>query len=413
MISNKSDLFKNFFDTFLVIVVLLYSGNLGLSNIFDIDFQLIVLATFLGFVLIKKKCKFISLDIVIFIIVFTFIFAFQNISFDFFQIETQIGFFTRVFIAYAAIKSVNNFCLSYVRAMVILLLISFFFYFPYIILHCFGISAEGIVTWVSNFLGSISFTRRSVLLHTFLKEFSYRNSGMFWEPGAFQGYLNLALLFLFIFKSKISKSQFNKYFYLISIAVVTTLSTTGYIILFLYILLYFYDKIIKLHNINLKIIFMYVFVFFFSLSGIYFYNNLDFLEKKISYELNIVHSRDKSWYKSRFGSVIFDLEYINKRPLTGWGAHSRTRYALHPQLSSSEGMGNGFSDFVAKFGAIGFLTWFVFVYRSFRHLTKNNQFLSVFFCLIILLELQGECFLGYPIYLGLAFLTHVDNNNIN
>lgn len=54
-----------------------------------------------------------------------------------------------------------------------------------------------------------------------------RNYGFFWEPGAFQVYLNLALIFELFITKRLRK----KYVLAFILAVITTFSTTGYIVL--------------------------------------------------------------------------------------------------------------------------------------------------------------------------------------
>jgi hypothetical protein len=61
-----------------------------------------------------------------------------------------------------------------------------------------------------------------------------RNYGLFWEPGAFQTYLNLALIFELFINDKIRM----KYIVVFVIAIATTFSTTGYIALLPILLAY-------------------------------------------------------------------------------------------------------------------------------------------------------------------------------
>lgn len=67
-----------------------------------------------------------------------------------------------------------------------------------------------------------------------------RNSGPFWEPGAFQGFLILGLLFILHINKKISFKRTK--LVLLGITIITTNSTTGYILLLL-IVVAFYRKI--------------------------------------------------------------------------------------------------------------------------------------------------------------------------
>lgn len=67
-----------------------------------------------------------------------------------------------------------------------------------------------------------------------------RNSGPFWEPGAFQGFLILGLLFILHVNKEMSFKRIK--LVLLGITIITTNSTTGYILLLL-IVVAFYRKI--------------------------------------------------------------------------------------------------------------------------------------------------------------------------
>lgn len=60
---------------------------------------------------------------------------------------------------------------------------------------------------------------------------SMRNAGICWEPGCYQMFLNVALLFLL----STNKDEKNKYFYfkllILIVTIITTISTTGYILM--------------------------------------------------------------------------------------------------------------------------------------------------------------------------------------
>ena len=73
-------------------------------------------------------------------------------------------------------------------------------------------------------------------------------------------------------------------------------------------------------------------------------------------------------------------------------------------MSDLQGMGNGFSDFTAKFGLVGMLTWFVAGGRAFVRLTGASRLLAGLIAALLFVELQGECFLNFPLFLGLMFV---------
>lgn len=402
--AKNSTSWKN---TTLVLLALVYSGNPAPGRVFPVEPQLVLLSLFFGVLLIRRNRRVFSSDFVIVGSIFAGILMAQCIDFSFYPFVTMAGFFVRLFIGYALIRLVKNFPQTFVQVMVKLALLSFVFYVPYVLLGAAGISVEGIIFRVAEALGTVGGGRRPVFLHTFLGGFVPRNSGMFWEPGAFQGYLILGLIFLAFIKKHIPRKQYVRSLVILIAAVLTTLSTTGYIALVLIPLLH-YDWSAAERN---KTVFRILVGFYCLLpiiigGSIYAYKTLPFLGEKIDAQLEALDQREGRWHRGRIGSIVFDWEYIQQRPLTGWGLHSSTRYALHPWMESSEGMGNGFSDFVAKFGILGFSTWFICVYRGFRQISGGNSHASILICGIILLELQGEAFLGFPIFLGLGFIGH-------
>jgi O-antigen ligase len=117
-----------------------------------------------------------------------------------------------------------------------------------------------------------------------------------------------------------------------------------------------------------------------------------------------------TWYATRTGTLSFDLKYIMKKPLTGWGANPKTRFSLNPEMIGLQlGMGNGMSDFLVKYGVIGFLTFLYLIFQNFNFYLCDP--IKAGLCvLLILLTLQGETFLGYPLYLGLMFLNESQKN---
>jgi len=146
------------------------------------------------------------------------------------------------------------------------------------------------------------------------------------------------------------------------------------------------------------------------LPSIYGYNKFEFLREKVEAQFRAVEYRDNYWHRTRFGSLVFDLEYITQRPLFGWGLHEDTRFALHPDFSEDLlGMGNGLSSFTAKFGIIGMMTWLGAAFLGLMRLTPESRFKPIYMVFILILLLQGEQFLNYPFWLGLAFLKNPYN----
>jgi len=123
----------------------------------------------------------------------------------------------------------------------------------YVVLKLFLL--HGLLSFVLSFIVEdylVSFTsghyEAKTLFHVFyygheinfnnLLEFKlYRNQGLFWEAGVFQVFLNI-LFFLEAFIIKRSKLLL----YLVSFVILTTYSTTGFIVLFIQLLVLFFQN---------------------------------------------------------------------------------------------------------------------------------------------------------------------------
>lgn len=397
----------------LVLLVLIYSGNPAPGRVLPLEPQLVLVVLFLIFLLMRRPNRIFTTDFVVIAVIFATILLVQCIDFSFYPFVTISGFFVRLLIGYTLMRLVDDFPHAFVRAMVWLALLSFVFYLPYLFLAASGISVEGVITRISELLGTASNARRPLFLYTFMGDYSSRNAGMFWEPGAFAGYLALSLVFLAIIKKKIQLQDYRKYLLILSIALFTTMSTTGYIIYPLLLLLHYdWSAVTLKKSIGRGLLACFVVMPLIAVVSIYSYYEFDFLRNKIEYQLQKVEFKERMWEKTRFGSLVFDWKYIEKRPFTGWGLYSKTRYALDPGREELTGMGNGFSDFTAKFGIVGMLTWLVAVFTGFRRFVGNKVSSATLICVIILIVLQGEAFLNFPFFLGLAFLG-VFNSNLN
>ncbi|MDD2198934.1 MAG: O-antigen ligase family protein [Bacteroidales bacterium] len=221
-----------------------------------------------------------------------------------------------------------------------------------------------------------------------------RNLGMFWEPGAFAGYIILAFglnIQNFNEKFKLNKTKF----IILGAALISTLSTTGYIVFSMFLIVVSLQYIRRNWFIGLLVAFI-----IFPLIYTTFKNN-DFLLEKIVSQYDSSIEKEGKYDPSRIGALLFDIHYIKKHPLTGNGLHQRTRYADHPHLWGDRvGHGNGFSNFIASMGLIGMFFFLYMLYKSLPYLKRNK----IIFVVLIILLLQGEQFLNYPLLLGLPFL---------
>jgi hypothetical protein len=233
---------------------------------------------------------------------------------------------------------------------------------------------------------------RSIVLFTQNQD-GLRNSGMFWEPGAFAGYIILAFLFyLGNFKKLFEAHKFK--ILILLLALITTFSTTGYLVLFLVVItnVYFeYSKKLGMFILPLLALF--------SIVAFVIYNDSNFLRQKIENQYVESLDRDEGEFApDRIGAFLFDMHYIEKHPIIGNGLHEETRYADHPWLMGEKlGHGNGFSNFLATMGVLSFLLFSYYILKY----NKNHPWV---FMICIIAVLQGEQFLDYPVFLSLPFI---------
>ena len=227
-------------------------------------------------------------------------------------------------------------------------------------------------------------------------ELQYRNSGMFWEPGAFAGYI-IASMLLFIDDLTVLWKEHNKETIIMIAALLTTTSTTGYIaftiLIFYYVLKTTKNKIYAVLTGTLLLF-----------GVIVAFTNLDFLGEKIQKEvLDAVELDDTSVSISRFGSMIADAQYIASHPLFGNGLEASTRFRFHSDFYSDEALAafsNGFSGVIASMGALFFL---VFAISILCNRTLDSRWMLLF---MVILLLQGEYFLNYPFFMLFPFLDY-------
>lgn len=322
----------------------------------------------------------------VYMLFFTTIFFFQKVVLGFISIPGAIGFLLKITFGYIVIRFVGeHFKITYFKVL----------YF---------ISLIGLIGYLWNFLGfeilnllSDSSKLRSMVFFTQNGD-GLRNSGMFWEPGAFACYICLGFL---LYLGKIRELLHTQRFKVIIIllALITTFSTTGYLVLFVIGLATVSLEYSKKYGIlALPIVIAFLTIAFFT------YENSEFLKEKIEHQMENTANKDANDFSpDRFGAFLFDMHYIKKHPLVGNGMHQSTRFADHSWLQDENlGHGNGFSNFLATMGVLSLL------FFSFYIIKYNNQHPWIFLIVIFAL-LQGEQLMNFPLFLSLPFIFIYEN----
>jgi O-antigen ligase len=331
----------------------------------------------------------------------------QGAALGFVSPKTVLGFCVRLWIGYAVVRSVRHFPEKFVGVMTLLAAGSLLLWIPDRILPALGFDFRSLFGGLDLMPGTTKF--QHVGVHTFMIRDASRNSGMFWEPGAFAGYLVLALLFLSYVRPRLSRRAYLRSLAILIVAVLSTVSTTGYlalpVVLILHTPLLDVVKTRRLHK--LAVVFGVVAVGTLVTLGPWMVER-SFLGPKLVRQYQQVQDRQAMWELTRYGSLIFDLEYISKRPLLGWGLHPDTRYSLHPGSLAIGRQGNGLSDFTVKLGLVGLTMFLALTAGSFLRMSSEASILRVgLSVVIVVMLLNGEAFLNYPLFLSLMFLPGV------
>jgi hypothetical protein len=386
----------------LMLFVVALSGNPVLSAKEDMTpFFISVGAMLLGLAVLHKKRLSVSRRGFSILALFGGIIAVQTVHFQVFSAVTILGLLCRLVIAYCAVVLIPDFAGTYVRVMLGLAVLSFVFYFGYLGGAVLGIDVAALTRPFALYDSDIA---SSILVHTFFSDppDAYRNAGMFWEPGAFAGYVNLALVFLCLIRERFTKRAYLVRFVVLSVCLLTTKSTVGYIAYAVVLCLEVMAR--ERHSGRAKLIAYlgagFVLAVFCALAA-----NLEFIAPKIENSILVATTQTGGWQADRLGSILFDLDYITARPLTGWGMRQETRLALNPELTDIEanGRGNGMSNFAATFGVIALVVWLLSSYHTLLLLSPQRKMLTVLGLLVLVISLNGECFLNFPLFLMFFF----------
>ena len=135
------------------------------------------------------------------------------------------------------------------------------------------------------------------------------------------------------------------------------------------------------------------------------YTKFDFLNTKIfSQYKSAMRMTSMDISPTRMGSLIMDSQYIFASPLIGNGLKKETRFRFHRWIKDENfGHGNGMSNFIAYWGIPLFLYWIYCVY-NFTRCFKIKKVESYSLLFLIMLLLQLEQFLLFPIFLNFFIL---------
>ncbi len=218
----------------------------------------------------------------------------------------------------------------------------------------------------------------------------YRNSGLFHEPGGYAVFLILGI----IINTLLQQRLFDKRNLVFIFCLLTTLSTSGYISLFIVIFAFF----VRLKStLPIKIAGIIVFAYF----SIKIYYAQDFLKEKIqahyeseSYAAFSSYLGKTTEQSGRFFAFYVGLSRIYANPIFGQGIISATSLVGLGKLHAASTSGYGIMDMLASYGIFFGSFYIYYFYVGLERLrakkSKSKVFIMMLFIsMMAILSTQG------------------------
>lgn len=378
---------KKFLEYLIILMVIMCSGAVIINqDKIYLPFHIITILLLLTYIFIKKlKIGKVILSIFVIITIILFYCFIHVVVLNSSFSNEYLGLILKLIIPCMTVYSFKRkeFEDKFVKIMFILAIIS-------LINHFYGLLN---IKYILN--RPVIITRDGIryyngIVHIWLydKYLFIRNCGIFWEPGAYQAVLNLAL-FINLCK-KIRKINTMNVIFLI--AIITTLSTSGFIIMLL---------IFAVFLVNIRYIFfsvMTIGILSYGLMQTQLFHNI--VVQKISNSDNASTNRRKA-------DISADLDLFMENPVLGIGYFKykedfikvlRTKNTTELGYVSS----NSITFLLACFGLL--FSLFLFAgYIGYCYIFSKNFKVRISFIIILIMIFIPENFLLRPFFLTLFF----------
>lgn len=306
------------------------------------------------------------------------------------SLPTVIGLTLKMLLAYLIIQTVKyRFVYTYVSVMVFLAVISLLGYATDM-LRLF----DGIITKLPK-VGTWGYEG---YLYTFRQvNHMTRNNSIFFEPGAYQGFLNSAIFILFFLKTGLSKKRTWAYLGVLISALLTTFSTTGMIIFAMMLIVFFFKSEMLSFQEKAKFLIGTVIIGIIMAPQIY-----STVVVKVNEYIEADEYADGSSARDRSAQAQTDLK-IFKDSVFGLGNRDYNKafgYFGRIELEEENTSSNGVTKTLAVYGLPFSLFIFGSYFWAFRALL-GESFLAGLAFVILLMFLTGESFyISAPITLA-------------
>lgn len=385
----------NRFYLFLTFLVIVISGNPVMSVL--LGKETVYIGTLMIFLVwwVYRPLKLTRQDLLVLVLFILLMFA-HVLIFGLMVIPASLGFLIKLGIALLAVRLIPDYPRKYVSVMYALACMSLVFYIPVQL----GIDLAGILSPIRIPLPYTDVIH--IGIHNFhVPDERGRNCGMFWEPGAFAGYLILALFFLV--RGGQNKAVLSMKSLVLIATLLTTQSTTGYLA-FLVLVVFYLSNASWIKSTTVKWVVLPLFLVIFISVVFVVFSQVSFLGQKINAQIESATAENDASRIGRIGNFLYDIEWIADKPVLGWSATPETRFSKDTEVADLViGQGNGLTGFAVKFGLVGLFIFIGFFAYSTRQVTGSLS-ASLFGLVIVCALLNGEQFLGFPMFLSLMFV---------
>ena len=373
--------------------LLIYILMIMTSSLIYGQYQEIILFLALGIsilIMFVNKIKFTKKFIMMFnilIIMFLILYIYTNGSYT---LQSMLNTLSVIFITYVYTKYIGfEFIDKYLNVIYIITIISIFGYIN-------DITGVGdiIINKLPKFLNYIPHLKsvNGGFLYAFNKSNHIgRNSGFCIEPGKYQYFMNLALIFiLYLKKTEVKKSMTKIVIFILGI--ITTFSAGAYIILTIILLPYIIEfKQIKLRKIVIIII-----------CTIVVSNNFETINTRIIDKLKFdtqTYSFETGSGNTRLNDIKLDID-IFKSDIFGNGWKYYQEKWITMRIGDNYTKGSSSSSLTSTLPVYG-ITIFILIImlyiRGVNIISKNNNKLRVILIFFILIQTLTQSFLLTPL----------------
>ncbi len=371
----------------LLVLSINISGNPGFNIILPYYATLICMFVFvLTYLLVIQKI--VDKAISIYVLFWTCLFLFHGYYIDEFGFNSALHIIMKMTIGVSLLLLLKSKFVPYYLDVIL--------FFSVVSLICFAYNHIFGVLPYANLGSNIDEGRGfrvSSIIYTQLynlnnEGLSFRNCGPFWEPGAFQGFVNLAIMIgLLSFEEKERDEKWYIRQLIFVLTIITTFSTGGYIVLALNVIYYIVTtrKLTKTSK-------MVMFILFISVS-IFVFFKIDFFYEKISGD------------EARLGTSASDFFSENLlQTIFGYGFSGES--ISHSNIKSASSVFNLFR----YTGILGVLLYYVPLIG-----TKIN-FPRIFYTIGIFLIMMNEPFITAGVFwwcipLLFPYIKNLDKND--